>query len=356
MDPTTTITRRDLSLTYAEFSQEVQRSKYIGLKVLPPLSVSQEAAEFQRLNTEHVDNRMEDTRRQADGTYPRDEGNFTEDSYQTTEHGVEERIDYAKVERWGDLIRIENIARNRAIWRMLRRLEYDIAQAAFSTATWTGSSLTTAVTAIGSSGNVAWTTKGSADPVAHIDFASAKVKASCGVRANKAVMSYKAYLAMLRTDRIEGLLKYDGVQILVNAMAGIVPDSMAVQQVSSSLLNVLQLEEIIVGDAAYNSADKGQTTPTFTDFWNTTRCMVCRIEDDGFEGDLQMPRPHIGRTLFCTKSGEPLPGDSMAGEDSLIIEEYEHNESRGKYIRPRNKRGIKIMHAEAGHLLTAVTA
>jgi len=84
--------------------------------------------------------------------------------------------------------------------------------------------------------------------------------------------------------------------------------------------------------------------------------MVCRIENDGFEGDLSMARPHIGRTLFCTKNSEPLPGDMMAGEDSLIFEEYEHNESRGKYIRPRNKRGIKIMHPEAGHLITAVTA
>lgn len=355
MDPTTTITRRDLSLTYAEFSQEVQRSKYIGLKVLPPLSVNLEAAQFQRIDTEHTETALEDTRRQPDGTYRRDEGRWTQDSYQTTEHGVEERVDYGKVEKWGDMIRIESIATHRAVWRLLRRLEYDIAQAVFNTSTWTGSALTSAVTGIGSSGNASWTTKATADPVAHIDFASGKVKENCGVRANKAVMSYKAYLAMLRTERIEGLLKYDGVQILVNAMAGVVPDSMAVQQVSSSLLNVLQLEEIIVGDAAYNSADKGQA-PTFSDFWNTTQCMVCRIEDDGFEGDLEMPRPHIGRTLFSTKNGEPLPGDSLAGEDSLIMEEYEDNASRGKFIRPRNKRGIKIMHKEAGHLLTAVTA
>jgi len=122
MDPTTSITRRDISLTYAEFSSRVASSGYIGLRVLPPLGVPQESSNFQRLDTEHVEHGIEDTRRNQDGTYRRDEGRFTSDSYNTVEHGVEERVDYGKVERWGDLIRIEKIARERAIWRMLRRM------------------------------------------------------------------------------------------------------------------------------------------------------------------------------------------------------------------------------------------
>jgi|GEM_PF-941092 len=346
MDTTTNITRRDLSLTYAEFSSRVMASGYIGLRVLPPLGVTQENAKFQRLDVEHIEHNIEDTRRNLDGTYRRDEGRFTEDDYNTVEHGVEERVDYGKVERWGDLIRVEAIARERAIWRMLRRLEYDIAHACFRAAVWSGKS-----TATGG----AWSTAASGTPIADIDSASDSVKSQCGYRATHAVMSYTAYRAMLRTDAVTGVLKYDGVQILLNALQG-AQDIGAVRQVTSGLLELLQLQEILVGDAAYNSKPKGNTSPSFTDFWDTTLCLVCRIEDDGWTGDLEMPRPHIGRTLFCTKNNYPLPGSDMAGEDSLIFDEYEDEKTRGKFLRPRNKRGIKMIHKEAGHLVTAVTA
>lgn len=347
MDPTSLIERRDLSLTYAEFSSRLQASNYIGLRVLPPLAVPQENSNFQRLNVEHVEHGVEDTRRNVDGTYRRDEGRFTTDSYNTVEHGVEERVDYGKVERWGDIVRVEDIARERAIWRMLRRMEYDISQAVFRSAVWSGK--TTA------SENGAWTTTGSGTPIVDIDAASDSVKSQCGYRPTAAVMSFKAYRAMLRTDEVEGLLKYDGVQILLNAMSGNSGDLSAVRQVTAGLLDLLQLQEILVGDASYNATAKGGTA-SFTDFWDTTLCLVCRIEDDGFTGDLEMPRPHIGRTLFCTKDNYPLPGDSMAGEDSLVFDEYEDPRSRGKYIRPRNKRGIKLVHKECGHLITTVTA
>lgn len=353
MDPTTTIVRRDLSMTYAEFHAAVNRSRFIGLRVLPPLAVSQESANFQRIDCEQMQHGVEDTRRQPDGTYRRDEGRWKEDSYSLQEHGVEERIDYGKVERWGDLIRFEDLARVRAINRMLTRFEYDIAQSVFNTTTWASYKTNVDVVANGSSGEK-WTVKASADPIIDIDLASDATKSQCGVRANALVASYKAYRAMLRTDRIESLLKQDGVQILINALSGIVPDTMAVEQASSSLLQVLQLEKILVGDAAYNSADKGQS-PTFSNFWSETLAMVCRIEDDGFNGDLEMPRPHIGRTLFSTKNSEPVPGMAMGGEDSLIFEEYEDNPSRGKFLRPRNKRGLKMMQVESGHLLTNVT-
>jgi len=47
--PSTAITRLDLSLTYQEFSLVANQQKYIGLQVLPPLAVSQEGAEFVRI-------------------------------------------------------------------------------------------------------------------------------------------------------------------------------------------------------------------------------------------------------------------------------------------------------------------
>ena len=63
----------------------------------------------------------------------------------------------------------------------------------------------------------------------------------------------------------------------------------------------------------------------------------------------------VAPPAFTTDDGSSLPG-ADDGESSLIVEEYREESRRGGIIRARNKRVVKILHAEAGHLLTAVTA
>ena len=84
--------------------------------------------------------------------------------------------------------------------------------------------------------------------------------------------------------------------------------------------------------------------------------MLCVVHDDGLDGDLENPRPQVGRTIFTTKNDEPLPGSDDAGLGSLIMDEYREDQVRGSVIRPRNKRMVKILHPQAGHLLQGVTA
>lgn len=344
--PSTAITRLDLSISYGEFSLAANQAKYVGLRVLPPLAVAQEAADFAKINLESVLTKVEETVRNPKSSYKRDDWTWGKDSYALAEHGVEEVIDDATIERYGDVLRAEMISAQRAANRVLQRLEYDIAAAVFNTTTWTGSELTTAV-------GTAWTTKASADPIANIDAAHDKVNAGCGEDANTLVLTKKAFRAMLRTARLEALLQYDSSQLLFALNNG--QNQSMVQQVMSGLHDLLQVERIIVARGFKNTADLNQTA-SLSRLWDDTKAMLCVVRDDGLEGDLESPRPQIGRVLFSSKNDEPVPGSMDSGIGSLIMEEYREEGTRGSVLRARNKYQVKILHPECGHLLTNVTA
>jgi len=344
--PSTAITRLDLSFGYGEFSLIANRNKFIGLSVLPPLAVSQEGADFAKILIASLLTKVEETKRAPKAGYAEDTFEWGKDSYALEEHGVVEIVDDATVEKYGDVIRAEQVAANRAINRVLQRLEYDIAAAVFNTATWTGAPLTTTV-------GTAWTTAATADPIADIDAAHLKVNSGCGEDANTLVLTKKGFTALIRTTRVEGLLKYDASELLVALNSG--QNQSMVSEITSGLKDLLQVERILVGRGFKNTADKGQTA-SLSRVWTDTMAMLCVVRDDGLEGDLENPMPQIGRTLFSTKNDEPLPGLNDAGLGSLIIEEYRDDNVRGSKIRPRNKRQVKILHPECGHLLQGVTA
>jgi len=345
--PNTAITRLDLSLTYLEFNLLANLKRFIGLHVLPPLAVEQEASDFARVSIASLLTKIEETVRAPRSKYNEDSWEWGKDSYAVEEHGVVEAVDDATVERYGDVVRVEQISTMRAINRLLQRLEFDIAAAVFNTTTWTGAALTTAV-------SVPWTTVATANPIADIDAARDKVAAACGEDPNTLVLTRKAFTAMIRTTRLEDLLKYDASQVLLAVQSGNT-NSGIVLDVMSGLKSLLQLDQILVGRGYKNTADKGQTA-TLARVWDDTMAMVCVVHDDGIDGDLENPMPQIGRTIFSSKNNEPIPGSDEGGLGSIIMDEYRDESIRGSKLRPRNKRQVKVIHPEAGHLLTAVTA
>lgn len=349
--PSTAISRFDLSLSYSEFSLLANQRKFIGLKVLPPVGVSQEAATFLKIPVESLLTKPEITARAPYGHYNRDHANWTTDSYAVTEHGVEELADHAIIERYGDIIRVEQLSVIRAVNRVLQSLEQDIADAVMNTTTWSGSSLTSSIDTINGSvtSGDKWTDKNSADPIADIDWAREKVKANCGMAPNTVVMTDSDFINCIRTDRIEGLLKYDAMELLTSMQGG--RNTEIVNSAAQALAGLFQVERVIVGQSFKSSTDRGQST-SFSRFWPVGRVMVCHSNDDGMAGDLEAAMPNIGRVIFSTKNGEPLPGSDDAGYGSLIFEEYYEPQSRASVFRPRNKRQVKILHVEAGHLLT----
>jgi hypothetical protein len=343
--PSTAITRFDLSISYGEFNLLANMARYIGLKLLPPLAVAQEAATFAKMKIASYLSKVEDTKRAPKGTYQRDDWEWTTDSYQVDEHGVEEIIDDATVERYGDIVRVEQIAAMRAINRVLQRLEYDIAATLQSTATF-GSGKNGAAA-------VPWTTAATADPIADIDAAHDAINTNSGQDANTLQLTKKSFRAMIRTARLEGLLKYNAADLMIATNAGQNMD--AVPRVRDGLMELLQVENILIGRGFKNTADGGQTA-SLSRMWDDTKALLCVVKDDGLYGDLESPEPQVGRTIFTTKNDDPLPGQGDAGLGSLIMDEYREENVRGSVLRPRNKRQVKTLHTECGYLITAVTA
>lgn len=331
--PSTAITRLDLSISYAQFALEANRQGYIGLQVLPPIGVEIEAADFAKINVAELAHNVEDTSRAPRSTYARDDFQWTTDSYAVVEHGVEEVVDDATIERYGDVLRAEVIHTQRAINRVLQRLEYDVATTVFNATTF--ASYTTAAT-------TAFTTRATAVPIEDIDDAIESVISQCGMRPNALIMSDYALTEMVRTAQIQDLLKYSG------------QDDPKSLRVVSGLKELWDLDHILVGKANYNAGIRGATA-SFSRHWDATMAFVGHINADGMSGDLEAPVPNVGRTIFSTSGNDAVPGVGD-GEDSLIVEEYREEARRGGVIRARNKRQVKLIHTAAGHLITGVTA
>ena len=345
--PTTAITRFDLSLAYSEFSLLMNQQTCICPLVLPPLAVGLQSADFLRVKIASLLGKVKETKRAEKAGYKRDDFEWEKDSYATEDHGREEILDDRALARYANEIRAEQVHTARAINQVLQSYEQDVADAVFNTTTWTGASLTTAVA-------TPWTTKATADPVADIDAAADKVESGTGQEPNTLILTKKAFRAMIRTDRLEDLLKYDSSEILIAMNGG--QNQKLVQRVMAGLHDLLQLDRILVARGFKNSADEGQT-PSFSRFWDDTRAMVCHVNDDGMSGDIDQAVPNVGRTFMWQSPSENVSIPGAEGEEpGVIVEEYREENRRGGVVRARHDRQVKIIHKEAGHLLTAVTA
>jgi hypothetical protein len=330
--PSTAINRFDLSMSFSEFDLAASRAGFIGSRVLPVASVNIPSGDFLRINVESLLSKNEDLRRAPRGTYKQGDYEWTKDSFRTDEYGATELVDDAEIALYGDILMAEKYSRERAVDRVLRAFEIGAAGKFFDTAVWTGSDLTTEI-------STPWTTKSSADPIANIDAAVDKVITNSGQRPNALVLSYKAYRDLIRTARIEDLLKTNGIVDIRNVS----PDALA---------PLIQIPRIVIADGGVikNTANEGQSA-VFGQIWNADYAMVCRIAD-GPGADLQSMAPYVGRTIVWSGDGVGAPG---SGEQlALVTEEYRDEDRRGGKMRVRTNYAFKIMHPESGHLLTGI--
>ena len=332
--PTTAINRFDLAMTFQEFNLELDRRGFIGAQLFRPTTVGMQNAKFAKIKIAALLEKIEQTKRAPKGGYPRDDFEWETDNYHTDEHGVEEPLDDRKLRMYGDIIRAETLHRNRGIDRVIRAYENTCASTAFDTGTFNTSDVTGDADL---SNNNKWTDKANADPVEHLDHGIETAKSNCGVRPNVAVMSDLAFRRMVRTDRIENLIKHNGST-----------DPTALLRARRAMADLLMLDEILIADAPMkNTADKGQSA-SLSRIWGADKCLLAvRATDD----DLESPNPAVGRTLMWSEDG---PGAAGADDEEIgvIVEEYREEGRRGSVIRARTDYEVKLLHSACGHLLT----
>lgn len=339
MQPSTAIQRVDLSMSFSEFNAALNRSKFIGHLVFPPLSVQEQNSKFLKLPAEAMITPVEDTERAPRAGYNRDDWEWETDDYATADHGVEEITDDRQIAMYGE-INAEAINRDRGVNRVAMAYEAKCAELAFDTSYFTGDyTVDVDGTALGNTGTK-FSVKASADPIGDMDIFRDKFITNCGHAPNALVLEEKAVRAILRTDRVEELVKYTGTL-----------DMATVRKLLPQLAEVLRLEKIIVADAPIKNTAAKKAAPTFSRIWDSTMALLCRINDSS---DLESPEPFLGRTIMWSAESGPLPGAESEGM-GVVVEEYREESRRGGVIRSRTDYVVKRIHKPAGLLLTNVT-
>jgi len=322
--PSSALTRWDASLNTAEFDLLMNQRGYIGPRVLKPRVVGNQSATFGKISVEDM-LRSADTSRRARSGYGRDTFEVDTASYATAEHGWEVPVDDGEKRIYRDLVDQEATAMTRAAAIVADNYEREVAAAVFNTTTFTGSSLTTAV-------STPWSTHASAAPVDDVIAASDKVALNCGQQPNALIINWRGFMHMIQCASVKSMLATTKDQSVAN--------------LSSALAALMGLDQIIVAKGIKNTANVNQTA-SLSRIWADAYAMVAKVAmtDDPKEICL-------GRTWMFSE--ENAPGASDGTTLAVISEEYREETTRGTVYRSRNHRQVQITYAECGHLLTSV--
>ena len=313
--------RPDLA-TFLEFDLESENQGYIAADVFPVIDVQSASGNFGKIPVEQLLQQRE-TRRSPGSGYSRSQWTFTPATYATYEHGAEEPVDDNEARMYAEYFQAEQISTLRAFSAVLRNAEQRVADAVFNTTTWTGSSLTTAITH-------EWDDATNAVPLTDVEAAVQKIYDNSGLWANALIINRKVFRNLRNNDQIIERINASG--------AG--SPSKATDVTTQMLSAVFDLPNIIVAGTSKNGAKEGQAASP-TQIWSGEYAMVCKIASGP-----DMRDPCIGRTFHWSQDGSSIGG---------TVESYRDETVRGDVIRVRHQVAEVVLYPEAGHLLSNVT-
>jgi len=317
-----TTLRPDLAGSLEEFNLAMDRQGFIGHRILPVLEVAEQAGVFGKIPIEQLLQTPE-TKRAPGGGYSRGKYKFTSDSWACEEHGHEEPLDDRQVRMYRNYLDAELVATQRALDAVLRNAEIRIATAIFNATTWTGATLTTAITN-------EWDDISNATPITDVDSACKKVWDLTGLWPNALILNKRVFKNLRRCDQITDTLAASG------AGEPIKQASITEQMIAQCL----DLDYVLVGGSGKNTAKKGQDV-SLSPIWSDEYVMVARVATSN---DIQ--EPCLGRTFHWGEDGSDVGG---------TIEEYRDETVRGNVIRCRHDVDEKVLYTECAHLLSNAT-
>ena len=321
--PSTSLaTQRPDLASFLEFDLESERNGYVATDVMPVVNVASQAGNFGIIPIEQLLQSRE-TKRAPGAGYAR--GNFTFDdtTYATEEHGAEEPVDDRESQMYAEYFDAEQVSTARAFSAVLRNAEERVADAIFNTTTWTGASLTTAVTN-------EWDDATNAVPLTDVEAAVQQIYDNSGLWANALIINRKVFRNLRNCDQI--------IDRINSAGAG--SPSKATDVTTQMLSEVFDLDNIIVAGTSKNSATEGQAA-TPEQIWSGEYAMVCKVATSG-----DMREPCVGRTFHWSQDGSSIGG---------TVESYRDETVRGDVIRVRHDVDEVVLYAQAGHLLSNIT-
>lgn len=314
-----TTLRPDLAGSLMAFDLAASRAGFVAQRILPVVNVAKQAGVFGSVPLGSLLQPSE-TRRAPGSGYSRGTWTFSTTSFSCEEHGHEEPVDDRQAAMYAEYFDAELVATQRSIDAILRKAEIRVAALIYNTSTWTGSTLTTAITN-------EWDDYANATPITDVMNASQRVFNGCGFHANALLLNRKQFKHACQCDDIKEAIHSQGAGQSIR-MSEITPQLLA---------SALDLDYVLVADAAYNSAKEGQTVVPAA-VWSDEYMMVCRVATTN-----DIAEPCIGRTFHWSEDGSQ-PGGT--------IESYRDETVRSEIIRARFDVDEVVLLAAAGHLIS----
>lgn len=309
----TTFERPDLGAAYESFDHLSLMNGLVGLRVLKPFKVNAASGNFSVVPpTEyHRDNAA--VKRAPGAGYHRDELRFGQQSWACEERGAEELLDDRERAAYGYTgIRFDQIGADRAVAKVLRNLEIEVASLIQDSTTYSSQA---------TSAGTAWTTHASATPISNLLAARQSFRNLNGVYPNAVVIEDRALTELEQCAEYLDRVKYTtapGDQSSLSALAA-----------------VLKVDEIIVAASSRNTAGAGLAA-SFSGIWNPAIVSLVRVAKSD---DLRE---------MCT-------GRTFMLED-LIIDEYRDESRRSDVIRARIDVQPKLIQTGLLWMVTGVVS
>lgn len=322
--PSVTLTtlRPDLAASLEEFDLEMDRRGFIAQQVLPVLEVAKQSGTYGIIPIEQL-LQTRDTARAPGSGYSRGKFTFTKATYATEEHGAEEPVDDREAEMYREYFDAEVIAAQRAYDVVLRNAEIRAAALIFNATTWTGASLTTAITN-------EWDDHTNATPIDDVEAAVLKVYANSGLWPNALVINRKVFRNLRLCDQIIDRIAGSGAGSPVKAS----------DITAATLAAVFDLDRIIIAGSSKNTANEA-VDASLSQVWSDEYAMICKIATSN-----DMREPCIGRTFHWAADGSQIGG---------AVEDYRDETVRSKIIRVRHDVDELVLYTQAGHMLSNIT-
>lgn len=305
------VPRADLGVAFHEYSP--LRARYIARDILPTLGVGKEAATISVTKRKNLT--IPDTKHANGAAYNRVELYMDDLAYACVDHGLEGQVTDRDKEKYADDFDAE-LEKTAAIKiKMMLAREKRIKDLIFNTTTWTGLALYT--------DNKAnpWDVVGTGI-IKQVQEAKEWVRTNTGVPANALIIGEKTMTNMLNNTEIKA--KFPGATVITEAM------------LRGQMAAILGIQELLVGQAVYNSADEGQAF-SGSDVWPDDYAMVAALGEEG----LPMTEPQLGRTVLWT----PFTSDLE------YVESYREEQTRSDIIRVEHSVDEKVFDKYFGHLM-----
>ena len=305
--------------TLFEYEYAESEPRFVGGLILPTLSVPKQSGNFGKITLETLLENSSQTRRAPTSGYQRRQFEFTEDSYATEEHGIEEYLDDREVAMYQDYFAAQAVAVRRAVNTILTAHEQRVANAVMDSTFYTGDAAFNQTV-----GNGQWTDAAST-PLEDIEAAWKKHRDNTGIRPNAIILNEYTFRALRSHPDVVARVESAGAGFAARAR------DVNLRQLEA----VLDIPKVIVGGGMYNTSNPNDAA-SLSDIW-PNHVLLTKVATSS-----DMREPCLGRTFHWSADGSVSGG---------LVESYREEAVRSNIVRVRHDVQEKILYQELGVMI-----